>query len=283
MSNSKSGTKWAIDEEVQLCKSWATITSCGSVGKDQDAKHLWRNIHAHYEQNWEGDPDEVRSHQALESRWKNLKKNLASWHDAVSKAEHYYESGLNNMDKLYQTHMYYKRANKGKGFTYTHCWEVVKDHPKFKDPPKEVTQPSQIVDDSPIQSTDNDEECIAEPSDERPPGRKAQKRDAKLKGKISEKQDRYIQAMENIAFNSEASREATRIRDEENRKHIEWQQQMEVEKQQLELQKVQLEIQKEENWVMAKDTSIMTPESKAWWKKRKKAIRDKTSDDWEGL
>lgn len=77
--------------------------------------------------------------------------------------------------------------------------------------------------------------------------------------------------MENISFNSEASREATRIRDEENVRYIMWQQQMEVEKQQLEVQKVQLEIQKEENWVMAKDISTMTPESKAWWKKRKKS------------
>ena len=100
MSTSKSGTKWAIDEEVQLCKSWATITSYGSTGKDQDAKHLWRNIHNHYQQNWEGVPSELRSLQALESRWKNLKRNLGSWHDAVTKAENYYQSGANNMDKV---------------------------------------------------------------------------------------------------------------------------------------------------------------------------------------
>jgi HD superfamily phosphodiesterase len=180
--------------------------------------------------------------------------------------------------------MYYTRATKGKKFTAFLCWEAVKDHQKFKTPPKGFTQPSSTVEDSPVESAtnldaDNDEE---EPSEVRPPGRKAQKKDARLKGKIEEKQDRYIQVMENIAFNSEASREATRIRDEENVRYIMWQQQMEVEKQQLEVQKVQLEIQKEENWVMAKDISTMTPESKAWWKKRKKAIRDKTSTDWEG-
>lgn len=39
------GIKWSADEKVQLCTSWATITSCGANGNDQDVKKLWRNIH----------------------------------------------------------------------------------------------------------------------------------------------------------------------------------------------------------------------------------------------
>ena len=97
---SNSGTKWSTEEEVQLCTSWVTISSCGVTGKDQDVKKLWRNIHDHYVQHWQGDPENIRTQQALESRWKNLKKCLASWHDALTKAAHFHESGKNMMDEV---------------------------------------------------------------------------------------------------------------------------------------------------------------------------------------
>jgi hypothetical protein len=110
----------------------------------------------------------------------------------------------------------------------------------------------------------DDDEVLETPSNSssRPMGRKAAK-EAKKKGKkVQDTSESIALAIQSMAESNQATIELIKKRDEDTRNHT---------------RKVfELEEAKEEARIMAMDTSVMSPPSKAWWKKRKGDIMAKT-------
>jgi hypothetical protein len=95
-----SGTRWSINEDIQLCESWRFVSHDPAKGKDQSKDELWASVHRHYVQNWSGNPEDVRSAQGMTNRWKTMKRELLLWHSSVRKARQFYKSGFNLMDEV---------------------------------------------------------------------------------------------------------------------------------------------------------------------------------------
>lgn len=176
----------------------------------------------------------------------------------------------------------------GSAFNKFHCWEIVKDFEKFKDPPTTPIAfsqplPTQL---SPIESSvdlGGDEEeaggSDARRTGGRPMGKKAQK-EARKKGQMQNVIDeRKAKAWETFVIQNAAEAEAAKTRDEEFIKHMQWQQQLELRKEQLELRREAKRKVEKEDEIMAKDTSIMSPNKKSYWQARQKSITDSRSSN----
>ncbi|XP_040372061.1 uncharacterized protein LOC121052112 [Rosa chinensis] len=264
-----SGTNWSTDEQIQLCDSWARKTVCPITDKHITSSKLWEKVHADYVQNWQGPPTS-RTPQALQSQFRTLKRILKDWHNAQMTSRNRIMSGTNKMDEENQTHDIFMKKHP-KMFDKFECWEKVKYHPYFVDPPSNSQPPASYSttsvseNESPI---DLDDEIVLEtPSSSmpRPMGQKRAK-EAKKKGKkAQDAAESMALAIQAMAESIQASVELVKKRNEEMAAHT---------------KKVfEFEEAKENARIMAMDTNSMTPQSKAWWKKKKGDIVAKTMSD----
>ncbi|XP_004305850.1 PREDICTED: uncharacterized protein LOC101296597 [Fragaria vesca subsp. vesca] len=202
MGESDTRTK---EEEVQLCESWAAVTVCPITANHQTLLRMWLKVHEHYIENWMGSTP-VRPLGALQAHFKPLKKIVKEWHNAKIQSER-------------QINLKFIRVTK-KQFDHHECWEVVKDHPSFRNAPTPPVAPfvysmaSGSQTESPI---DLDEEVVLEtpPSSVgRPMGQKAAK---EARRKVKNKEDvgeSMVQALLAISESNKISNEILRKKEE---------------------------------------------------------------------
>ncbi|KAL6197198.1 hypothetical protein ACLB2K_032810 [Fragaria x ananassa] len=248
---------WHPCEEIQLCRSWVRFTTCTITGNRQSSNKLWEKIHGDFKANWEGNPDDCRSQQGLQSHWRNLKATLKVWHESLQKAAHNRRSAQAN----------YADKSKGKEFDKQACWEEVKQHRSFMDPPRTPPRPTFDSEETDSPTNLDEEEVLETPPSPsaRPPGIKASKEAIRKGKKKQEKDDRVAIAIERLARSTAATVELIRKRDEDSRYHA--------------ARVLALEEEKEHTKIMSKDTTTLSPGSKLWWKKRKDAIKAKAGED----
>ena len=152
-------------EDIQLCKAYMNVSLDPVVGADQKADEFWRRIHELFEKLMdELPPDqipdvvEVRDQQQLKTRlqkkiqppclvfsshWKTVADGLESGRseDEIPKLT----------TELYEEHEEHK-------WRFQHCWDILKDHPKF-DPDRPVDSFVEgIVDDDGSDTDDDDDD-----------------------------------------------------------------------------------------------------------------------------
>ncbi|CAN6233208.1 unnamed protein product, partial [Urochloa humidicola] len=117
------------EEDVNVVKSWLEI-SCDPIAA-QKKDRLWERITQRYNLRRGSYPE--RSLRSLQSRWDIIKaeaRKFASFYDDVIREN---PSGMSDADKT--THAAANFAGTLKHhFAYLHCWELMKDEPKWKDP-----------------------------------------------------------------------------------------------------------------------------------------------------
>ncbi|XP_004298029.1 PREDICTED: uncharacterized protein LOC101302450 [Fragaria vesca subsp. vesca] len=261
------GSSWLLSEELQLCVSWVRQSTCNITGRYQNKNNLWKKVHDDYVKNWCVDPEnplaEPRTKVALESHFPRLKKLLKKWHTCLYKSRNRAASGTNLVDEETQAQsLYFKDVSKK--FDKKECYEAVINHPYFltvvSTPPFERNFPisPELHDTDGHVDLDDDEGFTTPASNQkrprpsspvRPMGVKAAK-EAKKKGKKA-----LMEA--NMRRDEETLRLARESLELENRKEA-----------RLARRDAMAELQ-EETKIMTMDTSIMTPKSVKWHKKRK--------------
>ncbi|KAL6142377.1 hypothetical protein ACLB2K_060659 [Fragaria x ananassa] len=189
----------------------------------QKSDKLWEKIYADFRENWEMVPNESRpeprSQTAASSRFTKLKPTFKAWGAALAYARRNLQSGSNLQDERRKAQSWYVAKMK-KEFTRFECWEVVKNHPTFREvststPPFSYSDTASTPLVSPMPPTfDVDEdEGIPTPqsnlegssSPVRPIGVKAAK-EAKRKGKkvMTSSNEARDEALKSIAENQKS-------------------------------------------------------------------------------
>ncbi|CAL2263908.1 unnamed protein product [Prunus armeniaca] len=232
------GGSWSTNEDIALCQSWVNISHDPITGNEMKFHHMWSKIHGEFCQR----SGSIRTEMALSSRWKLLNKELGKWRNALTKAKANIQSGQNLTNE---------------------------DCSRFKIIP---TGPPVVMNETPLHdstSTDSPLDSPMEtespfvPRPPRPIGRKA----AKAKRGATSSND-CVQLLEQIAKSATLRIERDLKRDEMDKAREEafaLQQQMAQEK----------DIEDREMKIMAMDTSHMSPETKAYWKVRRRDVMRK--------
>ncbi|XP_021812226.1 uncharacterized protein LOC110755360 [Prunus avium] len=211
---------------------------------------------------------------ALSSRWKILNREFGKWRDALTKARENLRSGQNLTDEIIQAQMWFGATGQGKKSFQNHqCWELVKNCSRFK---IICTTPPVVLNETPLHDSPATDSPVDSPMDQdsplprapRPIGRKA----AKAK-KGSTSKNECAQFLEQIAKNGALRLERDLKREEADKARAEA---FAIERQQAQEQ----DMEDREMKIMAMDTTHMSPETKSYWKmKRRDVMRRKLFHD----
>ncbi|GJS72828.1 retrotransposon protein, putative, ty3-gypsy subclass [Tanacetum coccineum] len=96
--------EWIVEEEIALCQGWYFENETGST----------------------------RGYDSIVSKWKNrVRPRIGAFYAIIKNIEANHESGTNDLDVYQKASAKYKMMYKG-DFTLEHCYNVLKDHPGWK-------------------------------------------------------------------------------------------------------------------------------------------------------
>ncbi|CAM6086529.1 unnamed protein product [Calypogeia fissa] len=115
----------------QLCYSWMQISQDPIVGSRQRNVTFWDRVAQHYNGHRPTSTQE-RGARSLESKWGELKHDVAKFAGTYSTVEDLWISGTNAEDTLQKAQeLHVTKHPKGKSFAFTDCWYLLKDCPRF--------------------------------------------------------------------------------------------------------------------------------------------------------
>ncbi|KAL6279195.1 hypothetical protein ACE6H2_016076 [Prunus campanulata] len=265
-SSVEAGGSWTTVEDIVLCESWVKVSHCPITGNEMKFSHMWRKIHEEFAAR----SGSTWTEMALQSRWKILNKELGKWRDALTKARDNMRSGQNLTDEIIQAQMWFGATGQGKKSFQSHqCWEIVKNCSRFK---IICTVPEVVLNETPLHDSSTTDSPMDQdsplPRAPRPIGRKA----AKAK-KGSTSNNECAQFLEQMAKNSALRLERELKREEVDKARLEA---FSIQRAKAEEQ----DMEDREMKIMAMDTTHMSPDTKSYWKmKRRDVMRRKLFHD----
>ena len=131
VSKNTKGKNFVADEERQLCRSVIAISQDPIAGNQQKSNAFWDRIFVHYNENR---PAGERPARSLETKWGLIKHNVSKFHGVYQQVLRTKTSGTSLADVLKKAHELYQiKSSKGAEFTFEHCWESVRDVPRWAD------------------------------------------------------------------------------------------------------------------------------------------------------
>jgi hypothetical protein len=125
------GKKFVPEEERQLTRSVLAISQDPICGNQQKGNAFWERIYLHYEQCRPGGHRGARS---LESKWGTIKHDVGKFIGAYNQIKRLNKSGTKEADIIRMAKdLYRTKTAKNTEFMFEHCWELVKDFPRWAD------------------------------------------------------------------------------------------------------------------------------------------------------
>lgn len=149
------GRNFVREEEEQLCRSVLHVSQDRITGNQQRAGVFWERIHEHYNLH---KPFGERPSRSLETKWGHIKHDVSKFIGIYSQVVKLNKSGTSAADTLRKAHDLYKSKHvKGCNFYFEHCWNLLKEHPKWADGWSQVKPPTAK---RKALSTDQDSDCV---------------------------------------------------------------------------------------------------------------------------
>lgn len=128
------GCNFSKDEDVQLCKSWLSISKDPVTGTNQTASTFWESVTNDYSK-YQANSD--RSLRSLQSRWGVINKAVSKFVGFLDKVSNVRgghkskDSGKNKGDRFADATVMYQNILQ-KDFTFTAAYEVLCKAPKWQ-------------------------------------------------------------------------------------------------------------------------------------------------------
>ncbi|TVU35356.1 hypothetical protein EJB05_17242 [Eragrostis curvula] len=119
------------DEDVNLVKSWLEISLDPITSNAQKKDGYWLKILQRYNLRRKSYPE--RSLRSLQSRWDIIKAEVGKFASVYADVIRENPSGMSDADKSTHAATIFAGIYKH-SFPYMHCWEIMKDEPKWQDP-----------------------------------------------------------------------------------------------------------------------------------------------------
>ncbi|CAL2259735.1 unnamed protein product [Prunus armeniaca] len=248
------GVNWKPQEDEALCRGWVSVSEDGTIGTNQSNDSFWLRVYQNFLENDPGmSGAEVRSPQAVASRFNIINQQCSLWKACLTKANARHVSGSNLEDVDINAKTIFMNDNKppNRPFKLYHAWQILKDCPKWNDL---CVSPTQSFKDSSHSGNtinlEEDEDDAVMPTP-RPLGRDKQK-DEKKKGKGIES---YLN--QSGKFLSELVQQENEAKEDRRRK-------LELLQEQHAYQ-IQQDKEANEQRIMSMDLSKFTPRKKKYW------------------
>ena len=136
------GKNFSAEEERSLCRSFLAVSQDPICGNGQRNSAFWDRITAHFNQS-KPRSNPVRPARSLETKWGHIKHDVGKFCGAYKQVFDCRESGTSLDDVVEKTLQFYRdRHPKQQAFVYLHCWQVLKDVPRWWDSPVDVQRRS---------------------------------------------------------------------------------------------------------------------------------------------
>jgi hypothetical protein len=134
------GKNFVLEEERQLTRSVLAISQDPICGNQQKGNAYWERIFLHYDQCRPGGHRGARS---LESKWGTIKHDVGKFIGAYNQIKRLNKSGSKEADIIRMAKdLYRTKSPKNTEFMFEHCWELVKDFPRWADGVSPSRQPT---------------------------------------------------------------------------------------------------------------------------------------------
>lgn len=159
MAPAKRSGNYTQQEDIQLCKSWQSISMDPIIGNEQPGRAYWKRIADHYHENRDFESD--RNANSLEHRWSALQKHCMKFQACFEQVERRHPSGvpykehvsslpdqlyklftlvfsrvtqccISSVMQLIESQELYNSTNHNRSFQYVHCWIQVRNNEKFQ-------------------------------------------------------------------------------------------------------------------------------------------------------
>ncbi|KAJ1295423.1 hypothetical protein BS78_01G222800 [Paspalum vaginatum] len=121
-------------EDVCLVKAWLEISCDPVIGNGQKGESFWKRVVERY--NYRRGQHLERTLRSLQSRWNNaIKPQVSTFSDYYAEALRLNPSGMSDADETSLAASNFVDVE-GHAFGYMHCWDVMKDEPKWCEPTK---------------------------------------------------------------------------------------------------------------------------------------------------
>ncbi|CAO2201670.1 unnamed protein product [Urochloa humidicola] len=290
------------EEDVIVVKTWLEISCDPITSTGQKRDRLWERIHERYNfEKAESNPE--RSLRSLQSRWEVIRAEASKFAGYYADVIRENPSGMSDADKTTAAASDYA-AVVGHSFPYLHCWNLMKDEPKWREPKGKAGKScgGDGLPDAPINLGDDD----SVPNNEdgyRPMGRD-QAKAAKKKANScagSTSSSEYAAKMQDLSL-----QKMSMMQEESDRKSLRFQQLASIDEKRLEevrchnqslleceQEKIRImreqqvmerkmaarrrrkEVNEEDERILAVDLNACTPAQRVYFKDRQQQILDK--------
>lgn len=127
----KRGSNWLEEEDEQLCRSWLAISKDAVKGTDQHRGDFWKAVKDHAQSQIPSFAS--RPADGIRQRFGMLSHHVAKFVGCFAFVNRLNCSGTTNDDRFQEARKIFLKEMKLKTFKIQHCYEILKNEPKFKE------------------------------------------------------------------------------------------------------------------------------------------------------
>ncbi|CAN6349376.1 unnamed protein product [Urochloa humidicola] len=172
---------WMPDEDVRLVSAWLFHSNDPINGNGKKNDHYWGDVHTDFNKTTPRNRNRKVKH--LRDRWQKIKRWVGFFCGSWKKATSIYVSGQSDDQLREKALQFYLDDYKEGPFTVMHCWQIMKDEPKWLAILDDIENSNKrkLDDDGAVRDNMRRPEDISEK--ERPIGTKEAKKQRMGKGK----------------------------------------------------------------------------------------------------
>lgn len=135
--NQKRTKNFSEQEDKLLVSAWLNVSMDPISGTNQSRGTFWKRVVQYYNSN--KDFSSERSQSSISHRWGAILESVNKFCGCLSHIEDRRQSGVTFQDKLVQAMALFKARDKdNKSFQFLHCWNILRNHPKWHDKRKKI-------------------------------------------------------------------------------------------------------------------------------------------------
>ncbi|PUZ75736.1 hypothetical protein GQ55_1G230300 [Panicum hallii var. hallii] len=134
------GKAFLPQEDRVIVSGWLNISTDACTGASQTSNAFYARLHKYFLENW--DIGSNRTQVSIQNRWTTIRKAVSKFTAIHSAIQRRNESGKNDLDKVKDAIIVYEQT---KPWQFAHCWEIMREEPKWNNYLLECNKPKQPV------------------------------------------------------------------------------------------------------------------------------------------
>ena len=126
---------FTTEDQIALCNAWLDVSEDPVVGTDQCSADFWAKVADRFNHSMEesGNAKHCREPPSIQMHWRDiLQKSVNKFCGAYAKAKHVEKSGYTEQDYIELAQKIYSDSMpKQQAFKLLHCWQILRNKPKW--------------------------------------------------------------------------------------------------------------------------------------------------------